>query len=429
MNEERKLPMLLGHESRLSAWVIRNWLWILIAAVLLIVAPLLTPGAIYFWSYGGFRSLLHDDLGVGANWAAVLALVCAFFYAIAVPYALRWLLIGRRRIQSLAAILVVFGSAPLLHAVLDSNFNQTSGEAQKWYVVRPGGDIVLSDSGGFDPATGVERHVLTPQIALIIERQKRGIRPQRVLGDPRKLTFFEPTTGRPLIWYSKAADGSVLLFEAEGFDPQTGTLLLPVTSEVVAAVRQNADAEDTRAQTAAAERTARAEKEAKERARQELAALFGADGYAPGVTIVGAKPVRLNDQVSAQAARALVADAMANLHSKGLSAAALSSAVYATSHYDTLMQGDGAILTEAGLSAKLREAVFALVEATCREAGSIGGVISCTVTANVRVLPGAGTVPSSGEWTEIGAATSQGEAVNRAAQLLIDRHPQILGAE
>jgi hypothetical protein len=85
----------------------------------------------------------------------VAAVPSAFGYVIAFPVALRWLPFGRQRTHALGALLLIYGSPPLLHALLDTNFNQESGKSQKWYAVQPSGGIALSDSGGFDPATGV----------------------------------------------------------------------------------------------------------------------------------------------------------------------------------------------------------------------------------------------------------------------------------
>jgi hypothetical protein len=385
------------------------------------------PGAIYFWGYRGFKSLFHDDLGLGTNLASVLGLVCAFFYALATPYALRWLIIGRRRVQSFVAVLVVFGSAPLLHAFLDSNFNQATGEAQKWYIWLPGGEILPSDSAGFDPSTGIEKRRLTPQVADIIARQKKGLRPRQVLSDPRQLAFFDPVTGRPQIWYSVGPEGNYRLFDSEGFDPDNGALLLAVTDKVAPEIIHRAAEVAIQAQAEAKARADRATAEARDRVHRELQVLFGAGTYAPGVVIVGAKARQAKDPVSTQAARAIVLQLLANLRGNGEIGAELMPEVYDTVYYGALMRGDKDIFSESGLAQRVGAALLVLVDCTCRQTASLGGAVSCNMVADFRTLKENGLAESSDEWTETGVGATQDGAIARTVQLLIERHPVLPG--
>jgi hypothetical protein len=48
-------------------------------------------------------------------------------------------------------------------------------------------------------------------------------------------TFFDPTTGEPIVWHFKNDRGEIELFDLMGFHPQTGEELIPITREVVAA--------------------------------------------------------------------------------------------------------------------------------------------------------------------------------------------------
>lgn len=427
-------------ERCFSSWVARKWLWILIPALLLLLISFLMPGPFYFWTVSGFRTLFHDNLSIGYAWATVLALVCAFGYALAFPLALRWLFIGSRsaidRLKAFACIMVVFGSTPLLHALFDSNFKQTSGETQKWYVLSPSGEIILSDSGGFDPVIGVKKQALTPEVARTIERYKRGLRPKPLLVDPNRLTFFDVANGRPLVWYYKTSKGGYDLFDSEGFYPDNGELLQPVTAAIVTELKLRNEAEELRAQAEsaaaktlsdarAAETKAREEAQAREMARQQLMTLFGAASYPMGVVIVGARARQLNDVPAALAANQVVANIMSGLRSKGIAADELRTQVYATSHYDALMRGEPEILADVGLKQTIRAAVIALVDVACRKTVSLSDLISCTVSMDVRILKPNVNDARMRKLSETVAGPGQDDAIARAAELLVIRHPDV----
>ena len=429
------------HARELFSFIAKNWLWILIVGVLLTLFGLVAPGPIYFWSVRGFKSLFHDDLAFGDAWSSFLAFACAFFYALLAPFAVRWLIVGARRfdarLKAFLSIMIVFGSAPVLHALLDSNFNQASGQAQKWYVWQPNGEVVLSDSGGFDPNYGVEKRPLTPEVARIIERQKRGLGPKPVLGDPRQLTFFDPASGRPRIWYYKAVDGRYALYDLEGFNPQNGELLVPVTSDVARAIKTHADADDVRMhaeEKAAKERAEaeartsmeRSEAQAREKARKQLVELFGPDTYPRGAVIVGARARHPSNNAAVRAAKRVISDIVAKLRSKGVDAAELLPTVYTSAYFDALMRGDATVLAEVGLEGKMRMMVLALVDADCRQVTDISGVVSCTVAADLRTFKSDSGNAAQNEWTETGAGSDLDDAIGRAVDLLIERHPGLL---
>ena len=415
---------LCSRVNRLASWVRSRWGWILIATmlVIVIVLPLLIPGASYFWSYRGFLSLFRDDLGLGAALAAVLALICAFFDVIATPFALWWLVTGRRPIRGFIAILIVFGTTPLLHAMLNSNFNQTTGEAQKWYVWRAGGAIILSDNGGFDPVSGTEKRRLTPQIADIIERQKKGLYPKHIVDDPQHLLFFSPSTGQPQVWYSVHPDGSYFLYDSEGFDPDNGALLLPVTEQVIAETRLHAADVAVQARAQEIARANQQEAEAKARAHQDMLNLFNASGFQAGAIIVGVRARKADDPISAQASREVVRQLLAVLRSDRLPAAEFMPEVYGSIYFDALLRGDTRILAEVGLADKARATVLMMVVCSCRQAESIGGAVSCSIEVDTRVIDAGGIASVSAEWVEPGAATTQEGAIVRAAQLVFERH-------
>ncbi len=410
------------------SWVARYWLWFLIPAILVFVAPILMPGPIYYWSYSGFKTLFYNDLGFSAAWSSIWALACGFIYAAALPLTLRWFIFGswwigrrwgrRKWFYAFLFSLIAFGTTPVLHVVFESGpgckFNQSTGEPLTYYAIRPGGDIALSDSPGVDPPSGIKRQPCTPEMAWTVKRYLKGDRPQRITGDPRQLTFFDSITGHPRVWYYRTVDEQYELFTAEGLSPDGG-VLLPVTNEVVSAIKQRADAEQTQAQAAA-----------KEEARKQLVELFGVESYAPGVVIVGARAREPNDGVSTQAAKQLLADIIASLRKKGVAADELQPKVYDSAYFDALMRGDSAVLADVGLAKKMRAAVLALVDVTCQKTASVSDLTSCTVVAHLRILKSGSSNASSSEWSETGAGTNREDAIARATELLIERHPGLL---
>jgi hypothetical protein len=420
----RMLP--LNQPNHLVRWVTRHWIWFLIAAIILIIAPILTPGAVYFWSYWGFESLFRDDLGFGANVSAVLALVFAFCYAMAAPLALRWLIIGRRRLESFIAILIVFGSTPALHMLLDSNFNQATGAAQKWYVWRPGGDIILSDAGGFDPLTGTEKRRLTPDIARLIERQKRGLRPGQITSDPRQLEFFDRLTGMPKIWYSTQSDGAFRLFDSEGFDPSSGVLLTPITDNLISKIYAHAAEAALQTQAAAALRAEQEAATAKAKAHNDLMSAFSPGVYPPGTVLVGVRARQLNDPTSRQAAQVVVYQAVAALRARGIHAAEVASGVYGAKFFDKLMQGDTTPLSETGLMDKMGAALLIWVDCTCQPVTSINGLVSCNIITSNRIISAGNGEILANEWKGTGVGVNRDAAIAQGAEFLFERHQIVL---
>src|ERR1019366_4665707 len=156
-------------------------------------------------------------------------------------------------------------------------FNQRTGEPLKWYVQDPNGDIFLFDSGGFDIARATQKAPVTPAICSAFARQKVNGRPHRIVADVQSVEFFDPNNGRPRVWYSKAPDGSYLLFDASGFNPSTGESLLPITKDAVADImaRVAKEAQDQGAkeeQERAARNAEQARQQAEAQARAEATA-------------------------------------------------------------------------------------------------------------------------------------------------------------
>ena len=189
---------------------------------------------VYFYMARSYSEELADayDLNRGFTravlWASFAAIVIFAGYSFSFS---KW-----KRQAGYAGILTLLIGHSLLLGHMDANFRK-NGAAEKCYVMTRT-SIKLLNRVGIDPETGLECRPLTPQIAEKIKLYKDGYRAKQItVNEP---TFFDPTTGEPVVWYSKNDRGQIDLFDLMGFHPQTGEELIPVTRDVVQAWKQQA---------------------------------------------------------------------------------------------------------------------------------------------------------------------------------------------
>ena len=224
----------------------RYWKWIALVCTIILVFPLFTPAGYFFWGLGSTKDFFHNNIGIGESLSTTFAVAFMFIYTLAMPFAARWLAFGRKNPKGVAvafvSVLFVFGSKPLLMGVLGSRFNASTGEAQKCYSWS-NATLAITERGssgcGVDPATGQKTAELTPEIAGILARQQRPPRPIAIDGSP--IQFFDPATGRAIVWYDRAPDGRPELFDADGFNPNNGNRLKAATPDIVAMIHNEID--------------------------------------------------------------------------------------------------------------------------------------------------------------------------------------------
>jgi hypothetical protein len=149
----------------------------------------------------------------------------------------------------------------------DTYFHHTGEQvvATKYYAVTPEG-IRYFDTPGIDPKYGITLKPATPEMVANEERRKRGNVPKPLaFRSISEITFFDPLDGQPVVWFSRSAEGELVLFSSPGYDPVTEQELLPVTPQVVAAFKQQQQAVE-------------AKKQADERQTQEAAKTAVAEG-------------------------------------------------------------------------------------------------------------------------------------------------------
>lgn len=229
------------------------WVWwaataaaFVLFGLALVLAPRLVGLYWLYWGSGFFEKLFYEDLSLPQAWSSALAVVASFLYALASVYLLGWtawralaLKAGPREVATAFASYVFIYAAPhVAHGAADAwlnpgvCFNQRTGAPIKWYVVLSGGRVILHDSGGFDKF-GNQKEPVTQEICEVFDQQSTGRWPRQLSQDSRAVEFYNPSTGDPLVWYSRGRGGTLKLFDSPGFDPQTSQLLKPVTAEIV----------------------------------------------------------------------------------------------------------------------------------------------------------------------------------------------------
>jgi hypothetical protein len=227
-----------------------RWVWVVVAVaavvavlVLLFFARGLIAVFSAYWSFGGIKRVLYQDLGMSDALSSVLATALAFIEGlvwlpvIAWPFKLlRMKFTWRQAAIAFGCWVAAYGTTPFLHAAFgrDVCFNQATGTAEKWYVMRDG-KVVLFDSPGYD-SFGVEKTIVTPDVCRLHMRQVSGVGAKPITDPPSSIQFFDSGSGLARVWYDRGQDGVIHLFDAPGYDPSTGEKLAPVTKDVVTVI-------------------------------------------------------------------------------------------------------------------------------------------------------------------------------------------------
>ncbi|WP_022721263.1 hypothetical protein [Rhodopseudomonas sp. B29] len=206
-----------------------------ITQIAIVCLALLVFGGILFWIFNevvyyyvarSYADEIADAYDLNPGFAR--AVLWGSFAAVTILGGLSFSLSAKKRWIGIGGALALIIAHSLLIARIDANFRK-NGVAQKCYVMTRT-SIKTLNRAGIDPETGRECRPLTPQIAEKIEEYRRGNRPAPITS--AEPTFFDPTTGEPIVWYFKTESGNIELFNLMGFHPQTGEELLPIDRNV-----------------------------------------------------------------------------------------------------------------------------------------------------------------------------------------------------
>jgi hypothetical protein len=166
---------------------------------------------------------LNSDLATAIAWSIFAAILVLVRYVFSFS--------KMRRRAALAGLLaLLIGHSLLLSKGTSGEIIDRYGKAKKCYVITRDG-VNYRERSGFDPSTGRECKPVTPELVEKLREYERGNRPTRI--EASNPGFFDPGTGRPIVWFYKNKDGEIELFNLMGFHPETGDELEPVSKEIV----------------------------------------------------------------------------------------------------------------------------------------------------------------------------------------------------
>ena len=371
-----------------------------------------------FWFYDRVFDWVSARLSFDYYLAQFTALSLTAIFSATFPYLFWTFFTGRYQLHTTIAIITASGVMCIMIYTVGSDvyFDRQTGQPLKWCADTPDGKV-CSNSPGYDKKFGIRLRPFTTENARILDRQKKGIQPARIYSDPARIEFFDRLTGHPKIWYSLRPDGKIELFNAEGFTPTDGSLLLPITNKIILQVL--AQNEKEHHEQIEAERRAEAERSKRDSRlkRDEIIGLFGFQNYSRDSIVVGFQG-KAGDVLSAGAADRLRTGILDRLRNRGFIAEDLAPSVYSSRHFDELVVGNIDVLSKADVSKKIKELIVGNVTKSCHQSLAISGITSCYVNVNYRVIsPGNGSSVMR-ELSEVGAGSSDEDAISRAVDMI-----------
>jgi hypothetical protein len=126
-------------------------------------------------------------------------------------------------------------------------FDVLTSEPRIWCYKAEGGGYELFDGPGYHPHYKEKLQPITSEIVLQIKTKLKADAekipqiPKRIDYDHisiEGIVFFDPVTADPKVWYYRADDGKIDLFDGPGYHPQYKEKLQPITAEIVAQTRK-----------------------------------------------------------------------------------------------------------------------------------------------------------------------------------------------
>jgi len=253
----------------------RKWTATILVVILLGIAVFLICASLWGGRFvvGTVDQVVNEIVRVShlSPWlvkGVVLVLTIPFFWAVANYSKLWWGHNPLRPSLNLylnkhGIIIVLYVAAFFLSMYFVSRgaYYDTQGKHIKWCAETAEG-IREFDSEGVDPIYGVPLKPCSEDQILALRKKTAGIQEPTLLAiaDPRTFAFFDGVSGRPLVWYSRAVDGQIELYDKPGTHPRTGAQLTPIDRLVVEEVIRRHD-----------ERTHQVEEQTRQAAAVEVA--------------------------------------------------------------------------------------------------------------------------------------------------------------
>lgn len=391
-----------GHRPDVALVKTIRIVFLVLVLLLLAIPAFVFAHGMTIWSlYNYLFNSIADKVGINLYLVRVIAVAALlpFLYAVRLFASPRHPEM-RRRGTLLLVSLVVLSNLGLYFATRNSVFRPEDGAVMKYYV-RTDHGIVLFDRPGFDPETGQRLLPVSSDIEreIRIQIDLRGAPLQKV--DASNATWFNPYTGKPMLWFYRNEDGILEFYNQPGMHPKTGDPLQPVSKAIYLEWHKS---------VSVAAPGLRAKVPLKVGGGQALG--FRTDlGRAsttpgqPGVVVLHLGSGERNG-----------ADAVGR-HIQGTKSATLNSvALDRRGLGPRLFEGDSALIREAISKNHLSSLTVADVKLECRKRSSLDSeLLSCDLTTNARKYDQRGTPAGSVQTHSIGAGFSEADAIDSAA--------------
>lgn len=127
----------------------------------------------------------------------------------------------------LVTLLILYNFS-LYHFTKDLHFTFAEGKVLKWYALTPEG-VKYFDSPGVEPVYGITLKPVTPEVIRNLKLLQKG---DFKLVDPSNVSWFNPITGEPQVWYYQYPDRTFEFYDKPGYHPITGDPLKPATKQI-----------------------------------------------------------------------------------------------------------------------------------------------------------------------------------------------------
>ncbi len=161
-------------------------------------------------------------------------------------------------------------------------FDPLSGNPRGWYWQGSDGSYKFYDGPGFQAQTGDPLKIATRDVVTQWkDKQTNPMTPKKAPNSVqigKDTVFFDPVTGRPLLWYWRRDEGEYEFFDGPGFDPQNGQPLQSFTrealsqyqSEIAEKDKELQSAQEAKSKADAAKKKEDAERQLNEQKKEEL---------------------------------------------------------------------------------------------------------------------------------------------------------------
>lgn len=187
---------------------------------------------LFYWVYTFFAGLITSWFGLDSRFSSILAVSLTIAAILAIPAILSFVFLGGRKKEVLAVVggLLIVLSVSFYFSSDQVLFDRATGKASKYYIKTLDG-FKFSSTEDYDPALGTKFKPVTSEIAkeYFLWKKTGKIQTPKVIPG----NYFDRVTGEAICWYVERTDGKIVLFSLPGYDPVTGTLLQPITKEIV----------------------------------------------------------------------------------------------------------------------------------------------------------------------------------------------------